>query len=163
MSKVYRQGAVGALMDEYEKVIFELQEVINDILDEELLTIIDSKTTDPNCKSIQTILSHVIKSGYTYAVYIRNLAGQKMDYPKIAFHLSVKDYQKDLKDVFVFTTETFTEIKDEQLEEFDNSKKLKSSWGQVYDIEQITEHAIVHILRHRRQIEKFLLALRVKN
>ena len=35
--------------------------------------------------------------------------------------------------------------------------------GQVYNIEQIAEHAIVHILRHRRQIEKFKLALRLKN
>ena len=27
--------------------------------------------------------------------------------------------------------------------------------GQSYDAEQLLEHAIVHILRHRRQIEKF--------
>lgn len=39
-------------------------------------------------------------------------------------------------------------------------KKIFTSWNQVYDIEQVTEHAIVHILRHRRQIEKFKIILR---
>jgi len=28
-------------------------------------------------------------------------------------------------------------------------------WGPQYDLEQLLEHAVVHILRHRRQIEKF--------
>ena len=163
MIKTYRPGAVGALLDEYEKAIFELQQVLNDISNEELIKIVDSKTTDANCKSIQTILSHVIKSGYAYAIYIRNLEGHKIDYPKSSFHLSIKDYQKDLNEVFIFTTDTFIKIKDNQLEEPDNRKKIITSWGKVYDIEQITEHAIVHILRHRRQIEKFKLALRLKN
>jgi hypothetical protein len=33
---------------------------------------------------------------------------------------------------------------------------IRSSWGVVYDLEQLLEHAIVHVLRHRRQIEKFI-------
>ena len=77
MNKTYRQGAVGALLDEYEKAIFELQQVINVISDQELIKIVDSITIDINCKSIQTILSHVVRSGYAYAIYIRNLGGQK--------------------------------------------------------------------------------------
>ena len=48
------------------------------------------------------------------------------------------------------------------LEENDNQKKILTSWGQLYDIEQLFEHAIVHILRHRRQIERFLIKLRKK-
>ena len=163
MIKTYRPGAVGALLDEYEKAIFELQQVINVISDQELIKIVDSITIDINCKSIQTILSHVVRSGYTYAIYIRNLGGQKIDYPKSLFHFSIKDYQKDLNDVLIFTTETLNTINNNQLEQLDNSKKIITSWGQVYDIEQIMEHAIVHILRHRRQIEKFKLALSSKN
>jgi hypothetical protein len=33
---------------------------------------------------------------------------------------------------------------------------MKVRWGPTYDLEQLLEHAIVHILRHRRQIERFL-------
>ena len=47
------------------------------------------------------------------------------------------------------------------LEELDNNKKILVAWGQLFDIDQLFEHAIVHILRHRRQIERFLLKLRV--
>ena len=28
-------------------------------------------------------------------------------------------------------------------------------WGPIYDPEMILEHAIVHLLRHRRQIERW--------
>jgi len=34
---------------------------------------------------------------------------------------------------------------------------IPSRWGVTYNLEQLLEHAIVHILRHRRQIEKFML------
>ena len=57
----------------------------------------------------------------------------------------------------LFTENIFKEFRDTELEQFDESLKIKSSWGQLYDIEQITEHAIVHILRHKRQIEKIKL------
>jgi len=34
--------------------------------------------------------------------------------------------------------------------------KMTVRWGPVYDFEQLFEHAIVHVLRHRRQIDRFL-------
>lgn len=34
---------------------------------------------------------------------------------------------------------------------------IHTGWGVTYDLEQLLEHAIVHILRHRRQIERFML------
>jgi hypothetical protein len=34
--------------------------------------------------------------------------------------------------------------------------KMPVRWGPTYDLEQLLEHAIVHILRHRRQVERFL-------
>ncbi len=160
MNKIYRQGAAGALLDEYERATQDLQHTIEDITDEELVTIVDSTTADPRCKSIQTILSHVVRSGYAYAIYIRQLDGNKREFPDFIFHSSIGDYQKDLNAVFIFTTETFKNISDAEVDQNDDSKKITTSWDQVYNIEQITEHAIVHILRHRRQIEKFKILLR---
>jgi len=160
MTKFYRQGAIGALLDEYERAIADLQQAITDISDEELITVADNKTRDSRCKSVQTILSHVVSAGRGYAVYIRNLKGQKIEYPKDIFHFALSGYKKDLNDLFIFTEDTFKDIQECDIEQFDNDKKIKTFWGQVYDIEQITEHAIVHVLRHRRQIEKFKTLLR---
>ncbi len=160
MIKTLRPGAAGALLDEYEKALTELLYVISDISNDELATIADKQTSDPNCKSVQAILSHVVRSMYVYAVYIRNMRGAEMEKPALKFHLSVNEYKNDLVEAFEFNVETFENINDSELEEPDNSKKINTSWGQSYDIEQIMEHAIVHILRHRRQIEKFKKELR---
>lgn len=134
--------------------------LFNDISNDELVTIADKHTHDPNSKSIQAILSHVVGSAYVYAIYISNMRGAGKEKPSLKFHLTINEYQIDLKKAFEFNVQTFTNIHDNELEEPDNSKKIITSWGQSYDIEQIMEHAIVHILRHRRQIEKFKLALR---
>lgn len=155
MIKVYRQGAKGALLDEYEKAITELQNVIADISDKALVTVIDTVTTDENCRSIQTILSHVVSSAYSYAIYIMHYYGYQMVRPEKTFHTTVKDYVRDLTEAFQFTETVFRDIKDSELEQLEQEKKIAARWGQSYDIEQMMEHAIVHILRHRRQIEKY--------
>ena len=33
-------------------------------------------------------------------------------------------------------------------------------WGPIYNLEQLLEHAIVHLLRHRRQVGRFLTEAR---
>jgi hypothetical protein len=33
---------------------------------------------------------------------------------------------------------------------------MEASWGQVFDLEQLLEHALAHLLRHRRQLERWL-------
>ncbi|GIQ57990.1 hypothetical protein Flavo103_11260 [Flavobacterium collinsii] len=149
-----RPGAVGALLDIYEQTILDLIDVIKSIPDDALTIIIDETTTSEDCKSIQNILSHVVSSGYSYAISIHNLKGHNMQRPDKIFHVTIAEYLKDLTNVILFTESVFREIKDDELEQFDDSLKIKTGWGQLYDIEQITEHAIVHILRHKRQIEK---------
>jgi uncharacterized damage-inducible protein DinB len=154
MIRTYRTGAIGALLDEYEKAISELNVVIKGIPDQQLTFIFDPLTKDENCRSLETILSHVVHSGYGYAIKIHNLKGDILERPAKIFHTTIEEYLQDLNHVFSFTENTFKGIKDQELEQLDDSKKIKMAWGQLYDIEQLMEHAIVHILRHRRQIEK---------
>lgn len=158
--KTYRPGAAGALLDEYERAIADLREVIADVSDQELVRIVDEKTADANCKSIQTILAHVVCSGFGYAVSIQHQKGQHAERPGKVYHLTIGDFQMDLTAFFAYTLNIFETVGEHELEQYDCARKMKTSWGQVYDIEQIMEHAIVHILRHRRQIEKFKIALR---
>jgi hypothetical protein len=48
------------------------------------------------------------------------------------------------------------ELNREQIEDKMFSVKFTTRWGEEFNFEQILEHAVVHILRHRRQIEKFI-------
>jgi uncharacterized damage-inducible protein DinB len=157
----YREnGAVGALLDEYERAIQDLKTVLDTVTNDELITIVDTETNDDDCRSIQTILSHVVRSGYGYAIYVRQKQGENVAFVNRKKLDNAHDYKAALDKMFDYNVQLFADYPNLQLEEFDNDKKVHTAWGQVFDIDQLFEHAIVHILRHRRQIERFLLRLR---
>lgn len=154
------QNAVAALLAEYKRAIRELQDVILDLIPNELTDIADPLTGNPDCKSIQTILAHVVSSGYSYCVYILYSKNPSITRPPKVLRSTAVEYSKDLNEVLNFTNNTFDDITDAELDKFDDEKKIVTSWGKFYDIEQMMEHAIVHILRHRRQIERFKSIIR---
>ena len=153
-------GAIGALLDEYERAIKDLKNVLNTVTDTELITIVDTQTDDEDCRSIQTIMAHVVRAGYGYAILVRNYEGEKLVNPERVYLENSDAICKALDKMFAFNALLFDDYPNITLEEYDTDKKMRVSWGQLYDVEQIFEHAIVHILRHRRQIERFLLKLR---
>ena len=149
-------GSIKALLDEYKKVINELITVIKPLDEKSLSMVVDDKTNDPDCKSIQTILSHIVCSGYGYTIYIENSIGfNKPRLEREAFN-NVNQYIDQLKLMFGYCENFFKSNTNLTIEQTDNSKKITVNWGQQYDIEQLLEHAIVHILRHRRQVENFI-------
>jgi uncharacterized damage-inducible protein DinB len=153
-------GAVGAYLDEYERAIDDLKTVLATVTAAELTAIADEKTDDPDCKSIQTVLAHIITAGYNYAIVIRKTQGEILDYTKAEILQNTADYAAALAKMFAFNVQTFADYPNLKLEEYDNDKKILVRWGQTYDIDQLMEHAVMHILRHRRQIERFLIGLR---
>lgn len=149
-----RKGATGALLDVYEQAIEELKQLIYDIPDSDLKMIINEETGDENCSSVQAILSHVVHSGFGYATSIYDITGNMINRPGKTFHNTIDEYLQDLNKVFSFTETILRETDDAHLQQPEHSKKIKTAWGQVYDIEQLMEHAIVHVMRHKRQLEK---------
>lgn len=157
-----KKGAVNALLDEYRRAIAELQSVIADLTESELLDIADPVTTNPECKSIQAVLTHVVSSGFSYCIYIQNHRGIENKRPAPEFRRSAADYVADLALMQTFTDQTFSDIYDEELEAHQYANMIQTKWGQAYDMEQMMEHAIVHVLRHRRQIAHFKTIMRAK-
>ena len=154
--KTYRPGAVGALMDEYERAVAELVRLIGGLSDAEFEVVRDEQTQDAQCRSIQTILRHVVGAGYGYSCYIREALSIPTERPKIPM-LSRTDSLLGLAEMLAHTVATLEDrwrMSDEEM----GAVRIQSPWGVVYDLEQMLEHAIVHILRHRRQIERFLQA-----
>jgi uncharacterized damage-inducible protein DinB len=152
--KAYRKGAVGAMMDEYERALDELVALIRRLSDEEFLAVRDRQTKDEDCRSIQTVMRHVASAGYGYAVYIRQATGEKSERPQVPLEPRLASLDR-LAAVRSFTEATLAdkwEWTDQQI----MGLRIQSPWGPVFDLEQMLEHAIVHVLRHRRQIERFL-------
>ncbi len=154
-----RTGAKGALLDEYERALSELKQVIADISPTELTFPADTTTTDENCVSIQSILTHVVSAGYSYANYLRKFKNAPFKPWGKTARTSIADYNHDLNQMFSYTIETFGFF-DEEDTGPETNYRMVTTWGQTYDIEQMWEHAIVHILRHRRQIENFRKMMR---
>ena len=159
MIKNYRKGGIGAVMDEYERAAAELKNLVGNISETDFVKIVDSITKDEDCRSVQTIVSHVTNSGYGYANYIRdwfsvpkNSAERKL--------LSKKEFLLRFDQMLAYTSATLEgkwEYSDDEIQKV----KMIVRWGPHYDLEQLLEHAIVHILRHRRQIEKFVGAEKI--
>lgn len=154
---MYRQGAIGALLDIYEQAISDFKKVIADIPAEALNIITDPQTSDDNCRSLQTILTHVVHAGYGYATFIHNLKGNNQVRPPKIFKNDVSEYLTNLSDVFAFTETVLKDFSEAEIQPSANAPKIHTTWEQVFDTEQMMEHAIVHILRHRRQIERIKL------
>ena len=152
MKKDYRKGAIGALMDEYERAAIDLKILIEQISQRDFTRIIDNETKDDNCRSIQTIITHVVRAGYGYANYIRQNFSITSTVPPERL-LTYEEAISEIDGVLEYTAETLSgrwEMKDEEIE----GVKIDSRWGVKYNLEQMLEHAIVHIMRHRRQIER---------
>lgn len=156
MKKTFREGPVGALMDEYERAAGELKDIIKEIDQQDYAAIVDNETEDPECRSIRTIMNHIVGSGYGYANYIRRQFGDTVKVEKENQSDSPESACAEMDKMLSYTQDTFKNKWDMTFDDMSNNI-IKTRWGQVYDFEQLVEHAIVHILRHRRQIEKFLV------
>ncbi len=151
----YRKGAIGAMMDEYERAALELRSIVENVSDEDYVRIADTETTDENCRSIQTIMSHVVYSGYGYANAVRRQISITPE-PREKRLISKFEISKEIGEMIAFTVKTLEgrwEMSDEEIV----SIIIASGENFTENLEQLLEHAIVHILRHRRQVEKFLL------
>jgi uncharacterized damage-inducible protein DinB len=152
MDHVYRSGAIGALMDEYERAAAELRRLVATFDERSFGRILDSQTSDENCRSVQTIMSHVISAGYTYAALIRGACSMPTDRPPKRL-LAHREVLAGFDAMVAFTIQTLDGRWD-MPEEAIQGMAIQSQWGVKYDLEQLLEHAIVHVLRHRRQIER---------
>jgi len=154
MRESYREGPVGALMDEYERAAWDLRRLIERVPEAEFVRVADPRTEDESCRSVQTIMSHVVGAGYAYADYLRGVFAIPSARPPRRL-LSREESLEQLDAMLAYTAETLEgrwEMTDAEI----MAAVVDSSWGVRYDAEQLLEHAVVHVLRHRRQIEKFI-------
>lgn len=153
----YRTGAIGSLLDEYERAVGDLKMVLAEVSTEAFTKIADANTKDEDCRSIETIMNHVLRAGHGYVRLIRTALA--MDVPAAAeYSIAKSDLNHELDRMVGAAVAIFEErpgTTDEEITEL----LINSRWGVVYNIDQMLEHAIVHVLRHRRQIEKFVLML----
>jgi len=100
---------------------------------------------------------HVVGAAYRYAHYIRKRRGTdfierfETDPTRVR---SSKDVRPLLTEAILFTESTVEPLLDMSEKEV-LALSFTVRWGPTYDPEMILEHAICHLLRHRRQLERW--------
>jgi hypothetical protein len=135
-------GPFGALMDEYARAAEDFCRVVESF---DLLRFdAERPSNNPNTISPRAICLHVIGAAHRYAHYIRKALGVEF----------VERYEADParlhspRDVRGLLLLKATEQEIQAL-------SFAVRWGPRYDPEMILEHAVCHLLRHRRQLERW--------
>jgi len=148
---------VRAILDEYARAIRDLELVVKRISPEQYVTRTD--LSDEEFPDIRAIMGHVVGAGNRYVDYIESaldntdVTRRQHDYacdtPAEALASLWDAYDRMVR--LLSRTVGRSDAELAQLE-------IRTRWAQTYDIEQMLEHAIVHILRHRRQIVRWVAA-----
>jgi hypothetical protein len=150
------QNNVKALLEVYKTTIDALIAMIRPLTKAEICAIKDQETTDEDCRSIQSVLAHVVFSGYIYTQYYEQLMGQTPVRPEKTRWDEPHQNIEALQAMYAYCHDFFLDNPTIDVEKYDADHKILTKWGQLYDVEQLFEHSVVHVMRHTRQIGRFL-------
>ncbi len=141
-------------MDEYARAAEDFCRVVESFDARRFRT--ERESEDANTRSPFTVTVHVCGAARRYADYVRKARG--MPYVE-RFELdpglvgSPADVRRHLRDALQYTEESVAGIGASNAEI--QALAFTVRWGPRYDPEMILEHAVCHLLRHRRQLERW--------
>ena len=150
-----RGGLFGALLDESARAADDFCRLVErfsqSAFDEQ------RPSDDPSTVSPRAICAHVCGAQRRYADYIRKALGlphvDRYELPLDAVRFP-RDVRPLLGDALRYTEGAVAGIVDDKRDPQDIAT-FAVRWGPVYDPEMILEHGVVHLLRHRRQLERW--------
>ncbi len=113
-------------------------------------------TDDPSYQSAEHLGGHVFRSARNYLTWIGEFVGRPVtDVDPDTDAASIAGKSRVFVDgVLLAWRRHLTLLEDRELA----PATRKSRWGEDYNIEQMLEHAVVHPMRHRIQLERLMSA-----
>jgi len=149
-------GAFGALLDEYARAAADFCRVTEGFDDARFAE--ERPSDDPDTKSALALCRHVGSAAFGYANHLRQAQGLPLARPTPAPKERIRapaDLRPVLVDALRLTEETVAPLRalaGDAVLEF----AIPVRWSpQPYNPEVMLEHAICHLLRHRRQLERW--------
>ena len=142
-------------MDEYARAAEDFCRVVETFADDRFDS--EKPNNSETTRSPRIICLHVIGAAPRYAHYIRKRRGTdyierfEADAARVG---SAKDVRPLLAEAITFTESTVEPLLEMSFEEVADLT-FPVRWGPTYDPEMIVEHAVCHLLRHRRQLERW--------
>jgi len=142
-------------MDEMARAAAEFCRVADTVPRDRFLR--EQPSDDPDTVSIRAVCAHVVRAAYGHANYIRQI--RKMDAldprPAERSVAETPDGVRSLLRRAVLYVEEAVRGLDVLPGDAVAAMTFQVRWGPVYDPEMMMEHAVMHLLRHRRQIERW--------
>jgi len=148
-----RPGMFGALMDEHARAAEDFCATVEALPLASFLR--RHESADPELFSIQAICAHVVAAAYGHASYIRiarRLPRRERPPRQDLWAEQPAGVRPLLVRELRFLEETVDGLTGDDAEL--KALRFQVRWGPTYDPEMMLEHTIVHLLRHRRQIER---------
>lgn len=148
-------GAFGALMDEYARAAEDFCRVLEALPAEALDW--EQPSTDKDTVSVRAMCAQIVNAARGYANYVREARG--LDRPEQAPLApaaieTASEVRSRLAEGLSYTEGALDGLYDVDEATY-AAIRFPVRWGPVYDPEMLLEHAIVHLLRHRRQLERW--------
>lgn len=148
-------GAWGALMDEYARAADELCRVLEGFSAASYVA--ERSGNDETTRTPQALAAHVASAARRYADYIRKALGLPFEE---RYTLAPGEVVRpaDLRERLAAALR-YTEQALDPMRGWDEARVAKLTfpvrWGPTYDPEMLMEHAVCHLLRHRRQLQRW--------
>jgi len=149
------RGAMGALMDEYARAADEFCRVVERLDAARFIRGVPGLA--PHTASPQAICRHVVTAAHRYSDSIRRARGLPFveSYRAEAGLLARPADLRSLLAAVLRYTESGLDGLYGQSDEQVSVIRFRVSWGVEYDPDMLLEHAVCHLLRHRRQLERW--------
>ena len=147
-------GPFGALMDEYARAAEEFCRVVEGTARDRYA--IERPSDDPDTVSIRSICVHAVGAAHRYADYIREARGLPFIDRFVVAPETVAEpaaVRPALIKAMHYTEESLAGWYEDPEPAYQITFQVR--WGRTYDPDMILEHAVMHLLRHRRQIERW--------
>lgn len=148
-------GPWGALMDEYARAAADLCRVVEALPAGAYAA--QRPGPDEHTISPQSIAAHVVGAARRYADYIRRALGLPYEERFVLADSEVAlpgALRRHLAAALTYTEQALDPLRDWP-EERVIALTFKVRWGPTYDPEMLLEHAVCHLLRHRRQLQRW--------
>jgi hypothetical protein len=148
-------GAFGAMMDEYARAADAFCNALLALGPERYEE--EQPTDDAHCASPHRLAAHCCRAAWGYSRSLRealDLPGTREPQDVSDTYAGPAEVRAELSAALRDTEEATAPLRDKSEKEV-SALTFRMPWGQLYDPEILLEHAIVHLLRHRRQIERW--------
>ncbi len=148
-------GVFGALLDETARATLEMCNLVETLTQEQFLE--ERQSADPDTVSLRSICAHCVRAAFGYSNAIRgaiDLARDESGFSESDLE-SPLEFRNHMRRALQHTEETVAPLQKLSDEEA-SQLTFAVSWGPTYDPEMLLEHGVVHVLRHRRQIERWI-------